>query len=214
MFKVGFLFNLNFKKDDLKMKKTILLAGIAGLLSFNANAQDSDIQNQTKSWNIHPVIGLDFSNLIGDLESEAYENHLMNLGFSAGLQFNRYFGIEAFYQHTLVKGEKDYYGLKTENELNYYGIDFAGYIPLNKNFDFISTVGMGKYEVNVDYSYGGYTLSDSDDGMGIRFGLGLQHKPDNNDKVSTRFMVRYNDIDIDGINYVVDLSLGLRYHFQ
>ena len=58
------------------MKKTLLLAGIAGLLSFNANAQYYqqpvqpryqtqqpqyyNQQSQTSDWRIRPVLGADF----------------------------------------------------------------------------------------------------------------------------------------------------------
>lgn len=122
------------------MKKTLLLAGIAGLLSFNANAQDCNCQqnsktlfqpqsryqtqqpqyynqqSQTSDWHIRPVLGADFVysvlNFSDDsgIIKEFAEDEYKAFSVSLGAKFNPYFGIEGFYQHS-EEGES--------NKLNY-----------------------------------------------------------------------------------------------
>ena len=53
---------------------------------------------------------------------------------------------------------------------------------------------------------------DGDDkGMGYRLGAGAQYNF--NDNIAARAMVRYVDTDIDGLDNIVDLTLGIRYTF-
>ena len=105
------------------MKKTLLLAAIAGLLSFNANAQYYqqpvqpryqtqqpqyyNQQSKTSDWRIRPVLGVDYSYSMFSLsDDEGYNviaaDDIHSFALSGGLKFNQHFGIEAFYQNTLV----------------------------------------------------------------------------------------------------------------
>lgn len=47
--------------------------------------------------------------------------------------------------------------------------------------------------------------------MGYRLGAGAQYNF--NDNIAARAMVRYVDTDIDGLDNIVDLTLGIRYTF-
>ena len=85
------------------MKKTLLLAGIAGLLSFNANAETANTSNK----HIRPVLGVDYSYSMFSLsDDEGYNmiaaDDIHSFALSGGLKFNKHFGIEGFYQNTLV----------------------------------------------------------------------------------------------------------------
>ena len=110
------------------MKKTLLLAGIAGLLSFNANAQYYqqptyyqqpvqpryqtqqpqyyNQQSKNSDWRIRPVLGADFVysfvNFSDDsgIIKEFAEDEYKAFSVSLGAKFNPYFGIEGFYQHS------------------------------------------------------------------------------------------------------------------
>lgn len=112
------------------MKKTLLLAGVAGLLSFNANAQYCNCQqnskplfqsqskyqtqqpqyynpqSQTSDLHIRPVLGADFVysvlNFSDDsgIIKEFAEDEYKAFSVSLGAKFNPYFGIEGFYQHS------------------------------------------------------------------------------------------------------------------
>ena len=214
------------------MKKTLLLAGIAGLLSFNANAQYYqqptyyqqpvqpryqtqqpqyyNQQSQTSDWRIRPVLGADYSYSMFSLsDDEGYNmiaaDDIHSFALSGGLKFNQHFGIEAFYQNTLVKAEHDLTGV--ESEFNAYGLDLVGYLPVSEKFDLIGTAGVAKYEVEL--SYAGESLTD--DGIGGRIGFGGQYNFNNN--ISARFMARYNHIDIEGVDNMIDLTAGFRFYF-
>ncbi len=202
------------------MKKTLLLVGVIGLLSFNANAQFyqqqqynySDIQSHTDTqMHIRPMMGIDYLYAMTDND---YQVH--SFSFSGGIKFNQYFGIEAFFQKSLTEAENRYSNMKYVA----YGLDFIGYIPLDYRFDLIGTIGIGntKYSIKEDYPdvYSYNKVSKSYDAIGYRIGLGGQYNF--NDMVSARFMVRYNfifnDVDYRSIDSMIDLTAGLRFYFD
>ena len=81
------------------MKKTLLLAGVAALVSFNANAME-----------MKPYVGLDYVYSMVDLaEGDSYfEDKLNAFAVSAGTRFHKNFGMEAFYQRS-EEGEKKFF---------------------------------------------------------------------------------------------------------
>ncbi len=120
------------------MKKTLLLAAIAGLLSFNANAEYCNCQqnskplfqpqsryqtqqpqyynqqSQTSDWRIRPVLGADFVYSFVNFSDysgiikEFSEDEFKAFSVSLGAKFNSYFGIEGFYQQS-EEGESNKY---------------------------------------------------------------------------------------------------------
>lgn len=223
------------------MKKTLLLAGIAGLLSFNANAQDCNCQqnskplfqsqsryqtqqpqyynqqSQTSDWRIRPVLGADFVysalNFSDDsgIIKEFAEDEYKAFSVSLGAKFNPYFGIEGFYQHS-EEGES--------NKLNYTeGKLKTSYIAYG--VDLIGYLPTDVQNVTVlgslglgQYEFEGKyeTISEKKDKIGIRLGAGLQTSI--NDNVSFRLMGRYAPIDSDYVDNMIDLTAGFRFYFH
>lgn len=184
------------------MKKTLLLAGVASILAFNAQA-----------FEIKPVVGLDYVYSIADIDSdnngnELFDDRLSAYAVSAGVKLNDYVGLEAFYQQSET-GHKNVDNGKTKDEYRAYGLDLMGYIPMTNvpHLDLIGSLGLANYKVK------GYINAEkaTKDKLGFRAGFGLQYSI--TDHIATRVMARYNDLNISGIDNIIDLTAGIRVYF-
>ena len=222
------------------MKKTLLLAGIATFFAFSVNAScNCEQQSQTLfnspskctqktpsnlPFNIVPVVGADFVYSVlnfsdeTDIIKEFAEDEYKAFSVSLGAKFNSYFGIEAFYQHS-EEGESTSlysYGLgygKLKTSYIAYGADLIGYLPTNiQNVTLLGSLGLGQYEFEAKYDGRYGSVSDTEDGLGIRIGLGMQYNFNNN--TSFRVMGRYSHIDSDYVDNMIDLTAGLRFYFM
>lgn len=192
------------------MKKTLLLAGVAGLL-FAQNAQAEN------SFEIKPVVGVDYVYSQIDLEdgaSDLWEDKLNAFAISAGVKINKYFGIEAFYQQS-EEAEKSHniyylynqYSIDATIKYKAYGVDFISYAPIHKNIDLIGMIGTAYYDADV--SLGDITVSEGK--FGFRLGAGIQFNF--NEQVSLRIMGRHNYTNIEGAKNMLDVTAGIRYYF-
>ena len=193
------------------MKKTLLLAGVASLFSLNAQATE-----------IKPVIGLDYVYSNANFDDfytddgerlDAAEDMLQTLALSAGVKFNQYVGLEAFYQQSekadkTTYVEDDYY--KAKDSYKAYGLDIIGYLPVIPQLDLIGSLGVGYYKVEVKDLVGNEKIIDKDK-IAFRIGGGLQYNF--NDHIAARVMARYNDTNINGLDNIVDVTAGVRYYF-
>ncbi len=190
------------------MKKTLLFASVAAcVFAFNANAVES---------NIKPYVGLDYVYSMSDIEKvdgiKAFEEDLNALAVSAGAKLHQNFGVEMFYQKS-EEGEKKFANGKTNDEYQAYGIDLLGYLPVAEKVELIGALGLGYYDIDIKAKVNTPAISvDADDqGAGYRLGIGAQYNFTEN--WGARVMARYVDIDIDGIDNMVDLTAGVRYSF-
>ena len=191
------------------MNKTLLLASVVCLFSLQANADDTLL---THDWNTTKFyIGADYNSTKVDLENgwndivdDTYNSGTLNLG----LTFDKYFGIEGFYQNSTEK-EGAYSSLKTN--FNVYGADLLFYIHINDKIDFIATTGIGRYEVEAKIKYYNLTISETESDTGIRTGIGLQYNI--NDHWSFRAIGRYIHLNMESVDNMKELSLGIRYYF-
>lgn len=190
------------------MKKILLYAGVAAsVFAFNAEAVELDIK---------PYVGLDYVYSMGDIDKiegiNLFEENLNALAVSAGAKLHKNFGIEMFYQKS-EEGEKKFANGKTKDEYQAYGLDLLGYLPVAEKLDLIGSLGFGYYDVDINVKAKTPAVSaDGDDqGAGYRLGLGAQYNFTEN--WGARVMARYVDIDIDGIDNMVDLTAGVRYSF-
>ena len=189
------------------MKKTLLLAGVAALVSFNANAME-----------MKPYVGLDYVYSMADIDKvdgeKMFEEDLNAFAITAGAKLHKNFGLEAFYQQSMEESKNSTEG-KGKDEYNAFGIDAIGYLPIDQagKFELLGSLGIGYYDV--DYKLRehatGVRYSDGDDGFGYRIGAGAQYNITEN--VAARVMARYADIDVDGIDNMVDVTAGIRYSF-
>ena len=155
-----------------------------------------------------------------------------NFGFSlnAGVQFSKYFGLEAFLQHTFNStAEVNFYNVGTKvsnykSKINSwgFGIDALGYIPItDTKFSFIGSVGVGYYTFNAKFDVVNYVYStkysDSDDESNLAFRIGFGGQYDFSDRWTMRGIIRYvalnSDDEEDTVESLVDVSLGVKYTF-
>lgn len=180
------------------MKKTLLLASAtACIFAFNAKAVE-----------FKPYVGLDYAytgaELSKEYDSPILENKFHSLNVNIGTRLDKNFGIEAFYQQS-AEEEGTFNIAKTS--FNAYGVDLAGYVPLNETTEAFATVGLGRYEVEAKVI--GLKLSEKD--TGVRFGLGLLHNI--NDNWALRGQIRYVNLDMESVDYMAEVSAGIRYNF-
>ena len=181
------------------MKKTLLLAGVACLFAANANAE------------LTPYVGVDYNYDMWRMDAEAKAaliDHSHGGSVVAGTKFNKWSGVEAFYQ--LTKQESNHYeGVKYHSRLQAYGADLLGYLPLGceQKFELLAGLGIGEYEVKARGEDG----SEKDSGVGYRLTAGAQYNLDEN--WSVRATYRHVYVDKSFLNDLNELSLGVRYNF-
>lgn len=195
------------------MKKTLLLAGVASLLAFQANAVE-----------FKPYVGLDYAYTdasvaddIYGLSDDYYETSFNSGVINAGTKIGDYFGVEAFYQNSAdEKGKRiniiDYKGNtlasgKITTSFDAYGLDLMGYIPVTDKVEAIASLGAAHY----NFEMKGFGLSDEEESLGVRGGLGLQYNI--NDNLAVRGMARYVYLDMDEVDYLTEFTAGVRYSF-
>lgn len=187
------------------MKKYLLLAGVASIMSFNANAME-----------MKPYVGLDYVYSMIDADEidgiGGVEEDLNAYSINAGVRMHKNFGVEAFFQQT-EEGEKKHGGVKLKDKYHAYGVDMIGYMPLgcDEKIELLGSLGLGYYDAEVKGEALGVREKYTDDGWGWRLGAGAQYNFTEN--MAGRVMVRYADVDIDGIDNIVDLTAGIRYSF-
>ena len=150
---------------------------------------------------------------------------------NAGVKFNQYFGVEAFYQHAFEsEADMEFYGLggtledKAESDFSYnsFGFDAVGYLPINNSpFSLIGSIGVGQYKFKVKEKETNYVLgvsgttTDTESDTGFRFGVGGEY--DFGNQWAARLMIRYvsldSDEDKDLVDDIIDISLGMKYTF-
>lgn len=188
----------------------------------------------TRALGIRPYFGLDGAvgevKYSGDLAKEFLNKAYKRVGVFAGLQFNQYVGLEAFYHIGNTKENNETHELtqfttmkmKNTMDFNSYGADLMGYIPVGKAVDIVLGVGYGWYDfrgkinLSFDNSSVGTILNakikDKASEEAVRYTLGTQFLLNNHWAV--RILGRYADFTSDDvIKNMIEVSLGLRYMF-
>ena len=182
------------------MKKYLLLAGVASIMSFNANAMEMEMK---------PYVGLDYVRSMVDINEDYAEDDFNAYAINAGVKMHKNFGVEAFFQQTEEGKKTAPGGIKVKDKYHAYGLDLMGYMPLGceEKVELIGSLGMGYYDAELKNNDTKYT----DDGWGWRLGAGAQYNFTEN--MAARMMVRYADVDIEGVDNIVDVTAGVRYSF-
>ena len=189
------------------MRKTLLLAGVASIMSFNANAMEMEMK---------PYVGLDYVYSMIDADEidgvGGVEEDLNAYAINAGVRMHKNFGVEAFFQQA-AEGKKNHGDTKVKDKYHAYGLDLIGYMPLgcDEKVELLGSLGMGYYDTEVKVESPSQRLKETDDGWGWRLGAGAQYNFTEN--MAARVMVRYADVDVEGVDNVVDLTAGVRYSF-
>ena len=181
------------------MKKTLLLAGVACLFAANANAE------------LTPYVGADYNYDMWGMDQYAEDaliDHSHGGTVVAGTKFNKWAGVEAFYQ--LTKQESNHFAASLyHSRLQAYGADAMAYLPLGceNKFELLAGLGMGEYEVKVRED----GVADKFEGIGYRLTAGAQYNLDAN--WSVRGTYRHVYVNKTFLNDLNEISLGVRYNF-
>lgn len=187
------------------MKKTLLLAGVASVLSFSANAAEYNWMNEYQ-----PYIGADYVYSYAKFGGSAremkksYNSGAVNLG----VRMYDYLGLEAFYQQS---GERKNHKSNGDfkSEFLAYGADLYGYAPVYcSGFNFLGSLGLANYRVKFTYPN---VNSRHQERIGYRAGIGAQY--DFTDHIAARVMGRYTYLGMSRLNNLKEVTAGLRYTF-
>lgn len=184
------------------MKKTLLLAGVASVFAFNANAVE-----------FTPYVGVDYNYsmikhdepTLVQTRTGVYKDGVMagqahSASVVLGTKVTPYAGVEAFYQLSKKEHKADY-----RSQIQAYGADVLGYLPLGcyGEYEVLASAGLGQYTAKYN--------KDQDSGLGYRLGAGLQYNV--TDNWAVRAMYRHVWVDKNIINSINEVSLGVRYSF-
>ncbi len=187
------------------MKKTLLLASVACLISANASAEMMQ--------DLKPYVGIDYVYDNADFKgaaSEAKDNY--NSGsINAGIELMDYVSLEAFYQ---MAGERKAHlpvseGGELKSSFDAYGLDLYGYLPLGceQKFSLLATTGMAVYDTEI--KQGGHKIDKSR--IGYRVGGGAQYNL--TDHIAARVVGRYSYVGTRDLNHLAEVTAGIRYTF-
>lgn len=185
------------------MRKTLLLAGVACLISASAaNAMDYN--------GFRPYVGLDYAYDDVDFKKEAkpINNDFSSGIISVGTKFNNYSSVEAFYQMAgEEKGRSD--NVPYKGKFSAYGLDALGHMPLGceQKVELLGSLGLGIYDINIKKD----GVKNSSDKVGYRIGLGAQYNF--TDNIAARVMARYNYLGMANLHSMNEVTAGIRYTF-
>ena len=195
------------------MKKTLLLAGVAGVFAFNANAME-----------VRPYVGMNLGYGLaeyGDAEFDEIANDEYGVvDINAGARIGNNFGLEVSYQQSGDSEQDNYYmdgTAKVTTNYSSYGIDAYGYMPINEQVELFASAGIAHYKIEGEAKirlygyYGAAYIEDDESETSLRFGLGGLFKI--NEHFDAKAMYRFAPVDSESVDYINEFSVGLRYNF-
>ncbi len=187
------------------MKKTLLLAGVACLFSFGANAADYNMRD------LRPYIGIDYIYTNANIKKETGIKKDYNSGaINAGIRFDDYVGLEAFFQQSGERKSMKGTPYQTKSEFYAFGLDLFGYMPIGcDGFNLVGSLGVANY--NVKLKYRGHFGSDDKQRVGYRAGVGMQY--DFTENFAARVMYRYTHLGMKEVKNLNEVNAGIRYSF-
>lgn len=185
------------------MKRTLLLAGAACLISLSAQAQTYP---EGRAY-----IGVDYAYDKADFKKDF--KHLddgFNSGsVNAGVRVEDA-GMEVFYQQA---GSRKSHrpadeGGNQKVKFHAYGLDLMGYLPVYQNdVDLLASIGIANYDVDFKSD----TFKKSKSRAGYRFGVGAQYNF--TDNFSARVMGRYNYLGMRNLDSFAEVTAGVKFTF-
>ena len=174
----------------------------------------------TNTNNFRPYVGIDFGLNIADYTVETkLDDQYYSATINAGARIARNFGVELFFSHSSAN---DLEYISTVDALNHeiyymaYGFDVFAYYPINQDFDFFTSFGVGNYKVYNKYEYISpfeeISATESKNNVTTRFGIGVMYTLPN-DNVSMMLQYQYIPINDVLINTMSEFSVGARYIF-
>lgn len=191
-----------------KMKKLLSIGLVSlGLLS-TSNATELPFK---------PYVGLEIGSTSINSDYKVFdEDPYMSLKANVGFRYEKYFGAEVSYEGSSENDVTFNSGLKNTASFRSYGIDALGYLPVNESLDFIGSLGLAKYDFDVEWRDLTDSGKTSKSKTAFRVGLGAQFNVNKN--VGFTLMAKYIPIKIedegyDFVNGMFNLSLGAKFSF-
>lgn len=187
------------------MKKTLLLAGVACLFSFGANAADYSMRD------LKPYVGLDYVYTSANLKKDTGIKKDYNSGaVNAGITLYDNVGLEAFFQQSGERKSLKGTPYQTKSEFYAYGLDLYGYMPIGcDGFNLVGSIGAANY--NVKLKYKGHFGNEDKQRVGYRGGVGMQYNMTEN--WSARLLYRYTYLGMKELKNLNEVTAGIRYSF-
>lgn len=186
------------------MKKTLLLAGVACLFSFAANASE-----------YKPYVGLDYAFSNANIKKEYNLEKNYNSGIiNAGVKMGDYVGLEAFFQQSSEEKKRLSAVEDVKSKFNAYGLDVYGYMPVpecNETFNLLGSLGIANYNIEAKYNGVGAEGKVDKNRMGYRAGVGAQYNFSEN--WAARVMGRYTYLGSKSLKDLKEVTAGVRYTF-
>jgi opacity protein-like surface antigen len=180
------------------MKKTLLLAGVAGMLAANAEAIDAT-----------PYVGLDLNYAMTDADTElskagALDDSSWSLSGVLGARTDR-FGLELFYQGGLRAHKGG-----NATRISGTGVDALVYQDLgcSGRWELVGSAGLADYKIK---AHGVNGKNYSDHGLAYRLGAGLEYLVSEN--TSVRAMYHHAWINGSRLDALDEFTVGIRYAF-
>ena len=134
-------------------------------------------------------------------------------GLVAGIKFHENFGAEVGYTF-FKKAKAEGANYDANLKLNNLHLDLLGYMPIDKGFDLVGLVGVGRMNLKERGELNGNTvLDEKQNKIGFRLGAGAQYNID--EHFATRLMVKYQKVggkdNKKFVKHVTSLGLGLTY---
>lgn len=176
------------------MKKTLLLAGIAGMLAANAEAIDAT-----------PYVGLDMNYAMVDSDSDVQlSSKDWSLSGVIGARTDR-FGLEAFYNTGLREHKAN-----ASTRISGYGVDALVFQDLgcSGRWELVGSAGLADYKIK---AHGAAGENYSDHGLAYRLGAGVEYAV--SEKTSVRAMYHHAWINGSHLDALDEFTVGIRYAF-
>lgn len=190
------------------MKKTLLLASVASVIAYGANAADYSYSNMMND--VEPYIGADYvySNVKFGGRAKSMKDSYHSGAVYLGTRMYDYLGLEAFFQMA-GKRENSKPDGKHEAEFLAYGADLYGYMPLwCGNFNLLGSLGAANYRWRFKYPE---VKAKHQNRIGYRAGIGFQY--DFSENWAMRVMGRYTYLGMSRVNNLKEVTAGLKYTF-
>ncbi len=188
------------------MNKTLLLAGVASVFAFNAQAVE-----------LTPYVGADYN--VNFVNKASYLDGIIpgkyhSGSINVGTKVTPYAAVEVFGELS-KHATKKHRPVKIHSEYGAYGVDAFGILPLGcyGEWELLGTAGIGRYRF--EEKLGPKSLVGSSHGSdhvwGYRLGAGVQYNITENWGV--RAMYRHVAFVNKAIRGFDTLSFGVRYAF-
>ena len=189
-----------------KMKKILLLSGVACLMAANAEAGYYNWQKIS----VRPYIGGEYVYSHAHMGSDAknFKKNFHSGKADFGMEWDKNIYTEFSFQMSGdVRNSNPYGDGKTTTHFQAYALDLYGKMPIMcSSLGALLTAGGAIYDVKYKQM-----VSSSNKKVGYRAGVGLQY--DITDHISARVIGRYSYLGTKRINNFKEVAVGMLYRF-